>query len=199
MSKPFIDLNEPAPAAGATSFGQPPHLPGAPPPSPNGRVVHDNLGFSINKDGIWHYHGSPIQRKELVCLFASTLSRDSDGRYWLVTPAEMGPIDVEDAPLLAVELFVAGVGEEQTISLRTNVDEIVGIDERHPLHVERNLETGEAVPYLRLDKRLEARLTRAVYYDLVARAVEVDLDGRPGLGIWSSGCMFPLGWLDDIA
>lgn len=197
MSKPFRDEKASVPAAGPISHPDHIHLPGAPPPSPNGRTLYDNLGIRIDKDGVWHYHGSPIRRKELVCLFASALSRDETGRYWLVTPAEMGPIDVADAPLLAVEIYLAGEGDRQLISLRTNVDEIVTVDEQHPLHVERSPETGERIPYLRLDRGLEARLTRSVYYQLTALAIETDIDGRNCLGVWSNGRLFPFGWLDE--
>ncbi|MFO1119655.1 MAG: DUF1285 domain-containing protein [Rhodospirillales bacterium] len=174
-----------------------PHLPGVPPASPNGRVLYENLGISIDKDGIWHYHGSPIRRKELVCLFAHALSRDDDGRYWLVTATEMGPIDVADAPLLVVEMFVAGSGSEQTISLRTNVDEIVDVDERHPLYVMLDHETGKAIPYLRLDRRIEARVTRSVFYELVAIAAESEVEGRRCLAVRSAGHLFSLGNLDE--
>jgi len=162
-------------------------------------VLYEDLGIRIDKDGMWHYHGSPIRRKELVCVFASALSRDDAGRYWLVTPAEMGLIEVADAPLLVVEMYLAGEGDRQLISLRTNVDEIVGVDEQHPLHVERDRDTGEAIPYLRLDKRLEARLTRSVYYELAALAIKAEIDGRPCMGVWSSGRLFPLGWLDEAS
>ncbi len=53
---------------------------GAPPAAPAGRIVHADLGIRIDHDGVWYYHGSPIQRKELVCLFASALTVDEHGR-----------------------------------------------------------------------------------------------------------------------
>jgi uncharacterized protein len=198
MSKPFCDLHTFQPAAGPVFF-QDIDLPGAPPPSPNGRVLYENLGIRIDRDGTWHYHGSPIQRKELLCLFACALTRDAAGQHWLVTPAEMGPIEVEDAAFLAVEAFVAGAGEQQLISVRTNVDEIVTISNEHPLHLDAGPEDGELRLYVRLNKRLEAKLSRALYYDLVALGVEAESDGRPCLGVWSGGRLFPLGWLDEAS
>jgi len=36
-----------------------------------------NLPFLIRRDGTWLYRGSPINRKELVCLFASVLKRSA--------------------------------------------------------------------------------------------------------------------------
>jgi hypothetical protein len=197
MSKPFRDEKASVPAAGSTSFLQDIDLPGAPPPSPNGRILYDNLAIRIDREGIWHYQGSPIRRKDLVCLFASALRRDDTGRYWLVTPSEMGPIEVEDAPLLAVEVFQAGQRNRQILSLRTNVDEIVSVDAEHPLEVRRCPSTGDTIPYLRLDRRLEARVIRPVYYQLAALGVEAHVEGRPCLGVWSSGQLFPLGWLDE--
>jgi hypothetical protein len=109
----------------------------------------------------------------------------------------MGPIEVEDAPLLAVELYQAGEGDRQIISLRTNVDEVVGVDAEHPIEVRRCPSTRDTLPYLRLDRRLEARVIRPVYYQLAALAVEARIEGRPCLGVWSSGRLFSLGWLDE--
>ncbi len=149
------------------------------------------MGIRIDHEGVWHYHGSPIRRKELVCLFASALMRDRAGKHWLVTPAEMGPIDVDDAPFLAVEMFVGGKGTEQQISFRTNVDEIVTVGDEHPLLL-RDPGSGQAVPYVIVRRRLEARLMRAVYYDLVDLATEVEIDGRKQYAVWSGGRPFPL-------
>lgn len=150
----------------------------------------------IDRDGVWYYHGSAIRRKELVCLFASVLTRDEDGRYWLVTPNEIGLVRVEDAPFIAVEMFEAGSGREKMISLRTNVDEIVTINNEHSLHVVTNSETGEPSPYVRLREGIEARVARSVYYELVAQGVEEEIDGQLFFGVWSSGSFFALGKLE---
>src|SRR5689334_8754207 len=66
------------------------------------------LPFLIRRDGTWLYRGSPIARKELVCLFASVLKREADGSFSLETPAERGQIEVEDAPFVATELDWSG-------------------------------------------------------------------------------------------
>ena len=49
-----------------------------------------DIDMRIARDGTWHYKGSPIGRKELVCLFSSVLKREADGGYWLETPVERG-------------------------------------------------------------------------------------------------------------
>ncbi len=164
--------------------------------TPHERTVYDDLGIRIDRDGIWYYHGSPIRRKELLCLFASSLQRDAEGRYWLITPHEMGPIEVEDAPFIAVELFVGGQGCKQMLSFRTNVDEIITVDEQHPLWVVIDPVTHEPSPYVALPGRREARLTRAIFYELVALGEEREDSGRTHLGVWSSGQFFSLGSVD---
>ena len=98
-------------------------------------IDHGHYSIRIARDGSWYYHGSRIQRKPLVTLFSSVLCRDQEGVFWLVTPAEKGRIDVDDAPFVAVELSVQGTGRNQKLMVRTNIDEIVAIDADHPLRV----------------------------------------------------------------
>lgn len=162
-----------------------------------GNVDCGDLDIRIDRNGTWHYQGSPITRKEMVCLFAGILSRRADGSFWLTTPHEAGRIEVEDVPFLAVEMFTSGCGRVQVVSFRTNIDELVTVDEDHPLRIAYDPGTDEPVPYLLVRDGLEARLTRAVYYELVTRGVEEKVDGEPLYGIWSNGTFFPLGRLTD--
>jgi uncharacterized protein len=156
-----------------------------------------DFDIRIDRNGVWHYRGSPIARKEMVCLFASTLTRNDDGEYWMVTPTEMGRIEVEDVPFVAVELFSCGAGREQVVSFRTNVDEIVTVDDDHPFEVKTDPDTGEPRPYVQIRDRMHARLLRSVYYEVVALGLEEKIDGEAFYGIWSSGSFFVMGRLDD--
>ncbi len=147
----------------------------------------------IARDGTWFYHGSPIGRKPLVKLFASVLSRDEDGAYWLITPAEKGRIEVEDAPFLAVEVDAVGNGRAQSLRVRTNLDDEVTIDADHPIRVSHHAGTGEPSPYVLVRDRLEALIARPVFYQLVELGVEEVIDGDRLYGVWSEGCFFQLG------
>ena len=104
-------------------------------PPPRRPVECGDLPFLIRRDGTWLYRGSPIGRKELVCLFASVLKRDEEGEFWLETPAERGRIEVEDAPFLAVELDWTGCGRDQVLTFRTNVDELITAGPEHPIRI----------------------------------------------------------------
>ncbi|MFQ5959211.1 MAG: DUF1285 domain-containing protein [Alphaproteobacteria bacterium] len=159
-------------------------------------VLCGDLDMRIARDGTWFYHGSPIGRKPLVKLFASVLSRDEDGDYWLTTPAEKGRIVVDDAPFVAVELTAAGSGRAQSLRFRTNLDDEVTADADHPLRVSHDAESGEPTPYVLVRDRLEALIARAVFYQLVELGVADEVDGDRLYGVWSGGCFFPLGQLD---
>ncbi len=162
-----------------------------------GRAKRDCGDFDIRiaRDGSWHYKNSPIGRKELVCLFASVLRRDADGAYVLETPVERGVIAVEDAPFIAVELFWRNDGGHQVLSFRTNLDEMVTADAQHPIRIQLDPISREPRPYVMVRPGLEARINRAVFYELVALAEAESLDGRQVLGVWSQGVFFPI---DDV-
>jgi hypothetical protein len=161
-----------------------------------------DLPFVIKRDGTWLYRGSPIGRRELVCLFSSVLKREADGSYWLETPAERGRIEVEDVPWLAVQMDWTGVGAGQVLSFRTNVDQVVAAGPNHPITVRHDCLTCEPIPYIRIRDSeggppLEARISRAVYYELVALAVPGEVGGRKVLGVWSQHRFFSLGDLPN--
>ena len=169
-----------------------PHPAAAPARARRAPVDCGDLPFTIRRDGTWIYAGSPIGRKELVCLFASVLKREADGGFILETPAERGRIVVEDAPFVAVELDWTGAGRDQRLSFRTNVDQIVTAGPDHPIRVILDPRTAEPSPYVLVRPGkgapgLEARINRAVYYELVAAAAEESGTA----GVWSGGTFFP--------
>jgi hypothetical protein len=157
-----------------------------------------DLPFLIKRDGTWLYRGSPINRKELVCLFASVLKREEDGSFWLQTPAERGRIEVEDAPFVAVELQWSGEGRDQVLSFRTNVDQVITAGPKHPIRIAHDILTCEPTPYILVRPgaghlAIEARINRATYYELVALAEPHWIGARHVLGVWSQGQLFSLG------
>ena len=147
------------------------------------------IDIRIARDGTWFYHGSPIGRKPLVKLFASVLRRNSDGGYWLVTPAERVRIQVDDAPFVAVALTPEGEGKEAHLVFTTNVEDVITAGPRHPIRVAFDAATAEPAPYVTVRDGLEALISRPVYYELVERG-EIQGDR---FGVWSDGVFFSLG------
>lgn len=146
-------------------------------------------GFEILADGTWKHEGTRITRESLVKLFASILRKDEDGLTYLVTPVEKIRVDVEDAPFVAIRADRHGEDAAQTILFTTNVGDVVAADFAHPIRVAVDAETHAPRPYLLVRGRLEARILRAPFYELVEWA-----ERRDGtLGVWSGGVWWELG------
>lgn len=152
-----------------------------------------DIDMRIARDGTWFYLGTPIGRPALVRLFSTILRREPDGAYVLVTPVEKVGLKVEDVPFIAVRVDAEGKGRDQTLTFLTNVGDTTTAGPEHPLRVDYRGAAREPQPYIHVRGRLDARLSRAVFYELVGLAEEQTVDGRPVLGVWSAGQFFSLG------
>ena len=157
-----------------------------------------DLDMRIAADGTWFYLETPIGRPALVKLFASVLKREGD-RYFLVTPVEKCGIAVDDAPFLAVELHVrAAAIAARLLHFRTNVDDWVACGSGHELRFEPEPATGGLKPYLHVRRGLWAKVTRALFYDLVELGEEREIDSRRMFGVASDGDFFAMAPADRI-
>jgi hypothetical protein len=143
-----------------------------------------DIDMRIAADGTWFYLKTPIGRAPLVKLFASVLKREGD-KYFLVTPVEKCGIAIDDAPFLAVEMTVDDSGGDRVLNFRTNVDDWVRCGSGHPLRFEREERTGGLKPYLHVRRDLWAKVTRALFYDLVELGEEREIDGVGQFGVAS--------------
>lgn len=149
-----------------------------------------DLDMRIAADGTWFYLGTPIGRPALVRLFSTILKRE-DGKHFLVTPVEKVGIRVDDAPFLAVEMVKESDTSGPTLRFRTNVDDWVSCDAAHRLRFE-TAEDGGLMPYLHVRSDLWAKVTRALYYDLVDMGEERVVDGKAMFGVVSAGAFFAM-------
>jgi hypothetical protein len=156
-----------------------------------------DLDMRIAADGTWYYLGTPIGRPALVRLFSTILKRE-DGKHFLVTPVEKVGITVDDAPFLAVEMAkqtdAAGLTR---LRFRTNVDDWVGCDADHALRFETGAEDG-LMPYLHVRADLWAKVTRALYYDLVDMGEERVVDGKTMFGVASGAEFFAMADAEQV-
>ncbi|WP_298253995.1 DUF1285 domain-containing protein [Bradyrhizobium sp.] len=155
-----------------------------------------DLDMRISADGTWYYMGTPIGRPALVRLFSTILKRE-DGKHFLVTPVEKVGIRVDDAPFLAVEMIKEQGEQGQSLRFRTNVDDWVACDSAHPLRFEASADGG-LMPYLHVRADLWAKVTRALYYDLVDIGEERMVDGREMFGVTSSGTFFAMADAEEV-
>lgn len=151
-----------------------------------------DIDMEIRADGTWFYQGTPIGRKPLVRLFSTVLRKDGDGKTYLVTPVEKLGIRIEDAPFVAVEMDVSGEGDDQVMTFRTNVGDLVEAGPEHPLRFEIEEGSNGLKPYLHVRGRLEALLARPVMYELVSHGEDVEIDGQTMFAVRSRGTVFPI-------
>ncbi|ESY88728.1 DUF1285 domain-containing protein [Mesorhizobium australicum] len=157
-----------------------------------------DLDMEIKADGTWFYLGTPIGRMPLVQLFSSVLRKDADGRTYLVTPVEKVGIRVADAPFVAVEIDVSGEGEDQVITFRTNVGDVIEAGPERPLRFVDENGTGGLKPYVLVRGRLEALVARPVMYELVGHGEEIEIDGRTMFSVRSKNAVFPIMPADQL-
>jgi uncharacterized protein len=155
-----------------------------------------DLDMRIASDGTWFYMGTPIGRPALVRLFSTILKRE-DGKHFLVTPVEKVGIRVDDAPFLAVEMQKDGEGAGRMLRFRTNVDDWVECCSAHRLRFEMAADGG-LTPYLHVRSDLWAKVTRALYYDLVDMGEERMVDGQLMFGVTSAAEFFPMADAEQV-
>ena len=149
-----------------------------------------DIDMRIAADGTWYYQKTPIGRPALVKLFAGILRREGD-KYFLVTPVEKVGLVVEEVPFLAVELRVEHDERGHVLNFRTNVDDWVAAGPGHALRFEVTA-TGGLCPYLHVRRELWAKVTRALFYDLVELGDEREQNGKTMFGVVSSGEFFAM-------
>jgi hypothetical protein len=155
-----------------------------------------DLDMRIAGDGTWFYMGTPIGRPALVRLFSTILKREN-GKHFLVTPVEKVGIRVDDAPFMAVEMRIENDPRGRLLRFRTNVDDWVACEPGHGLRFERAADGG-LTPYLHVRADLWAKVTRALYYDLVDMGEERMIDGDDMFGVESGGEFFAMADAEQV-
>ena len=120
-----------------------------------------------------------------------------DGKYFLVTPVEKVGIRVDDAPFLAVEMREERDSFGRRLRFRTNVDDWVDCDAAHRLRFKAAADGG-LTPYLHVRADLWAKVTRALYYDLVDIGEERMVDGQRMFGVASAGEFFAMADAEQV-
>lgn len=136
----------------------------------------------IAADGTWFHEGGEVKRPAMVRAFASLLTKDNAGQYWLVMPFQKLSIEVEDAPFIATDV----IRRDDAIGFRINTDELVLAGPDNRLIARGNAETPSL--YLEVRRGLEARLNRSTYQQLA----EIALTQSDDWTVTSQGKTFSL-------
>lgn len=136
----------------------------------------------IAADGQWYHDGSAIARPAMVRAFSGLLTRDADGRYWLMSPFEKLAIEVEDACFIATD--VSRVNGD--LAFRLNTDDLVVAGPDNAIRASGDPE--QPAIYLHVRRGCEARLNRSTYEQLARIALEEGEDWT----VTSGGATFSL-------
>lgn len=125
-----------------------------------------DIDIKITKDGNWWHEGDEITRDKLKRLF-STILKQEDGSYYLITPVEKWRIQVEDLPFVVVLCELIDGPEGLHVSLLTSMGDEITLSATKCIE----LDSG-GVPRVEVRNGLYARLNRNVYYQLAEFVVE---------------------------
>jgi hypothetical protein len=78
--------------------------------------------------------------------------------------------------------------------LETTMEDEVAVGQTHPLRFADEAGTGGLKPYVLIRRNLEALVSRALFYDLVALG---SVEGE-WFGLWSSAMFFPMQKAADV-
>lgn len=118
----------------------------------------------IDKDGVWHYRGQVMFRKEIVNYFYQHLKQDPQGAYIIDLGEDCCYLEVEDAPFVVQSvqnLTSDSIEQSSSILIRLSDDTMEELDPS-------TLTIGEGnVMYCRVKNgAFRARFSRPGYYQL---------------------------------
>lgn len=145
------------------------------------------IDIRIDREGRWLFRNSPIERPEMVRLFASLMRREDDGEFVLDAPEQILHITVDDAPFVAID--GDELPDQSGWQFETNTGEKIIAGPEHPLLLRPSRDDGEHRLYVLVRDGLEALVHRNVFYRLAEQA-ESNADGV--VGIVSQGEFFAL-------
>lgn len=128
----------------------------------------EKTSISIDRDGVWRYGETPIERMNLVRLFYSALQQVDD-EYYIVTPVERVRVDVEDAPYCVYSFTERSAGE---FVLLLNDESSFILDETHPLRL-----NADGILYVLVRNGLEARFN-FTSFSSIGKYFDCDESGR---------------------
>ena len=122
------------------------------------------MDLLVKANGEWWHEGQLIKRQALVDLFSSVLWKEQ-GKFYLKTPVEQIEIQVEDEPLFINQVDRVEIGQQNYIQLTTTHQDIVIVDEEHPIFMREY--AGELRPYVHVRFGINALIQRAAFFHLI--------------------------------
>ena len=152
----------------------------------------EGVEMKIDREGNWFYQNSIIGRDKLKILFSRILKFE-DGNYYLVTPVEKVPVNVDLAPYMIVDYEVDS--DNKKIILKTNLDLSFPLDRDHKLTIKKI--GDEDIPFVYVRNNIQGFIARSVYYSLIEVALKQGNIHEDKLTLKSFDCLFNLGQITN--
>ena len=154
-----------------------------------------DIDLRIDREGRWLHESVEIKRSSMVKLFSSLLKVEN-GQYFLVTPNEKWQIQVDIAPFFIIDAQRMSRQGIQVIKVKTKTGEEVMLGRDNALIIHSKPPAEPLLPLVHIRDKLNALVSRAVYYQLVDWGCEQPVaEGKNKLVLESLNCQFLLGEL----
>ncbi|NRA19420.1 MAG: DUF1285 domain-containing protein [Oceanospirillaceae bacterium] len=134
-------------------------------------ALSGDIDISIDTQGVWRHCGDVFKRTAIPRMFARILCREGD-QYFLKTPHEKWRIKVADVPFYFIHLEQVPEGQDTQLRFVSITEDVVILDQADKLRVSVNEITGEPSHYLQVRDNMEGKISRNLYYQLVALAID---------------------------
>ncbi|HEV8458871.1 MAG TPA: hypothetical protein VGR44_11295 [Methylomirabilota bacterium] len=139
----------------------------------------------IDREGAWFHEDEEITHPGILGNLWGSLRVDAEGHFIRIGPARV-PVEVEDAPFVAVRVEPAGDGLALTLNDMS----------REPLAPESLAFKSGGIPYCRVKGgRFICRLSRAATYQLLQHVEQDEAGG--GATLVLGGARYPLSGLSE--
>jgi uncharacterized protein len=129
----------------------------------------------LDKDGRWFHEGIEITHQRTCSLFSRSLTKGSDGRYYVRVGKEYAPVDLEDKPFVIKSVTIVTDSEESCSMYRILLN-----DETEETLDPNTLTIGpDHVMYCTVKgSTVEARFLRSAYYQISAHVEYIETEDR---------------------
>ncbi|MFZ3115800.1 MAG: hypothetical protein WA133_13905 [Syntrophales bacterium] len=127
-------------------------------------------GIRVDKEGVWHYQGAAMFRKDIWQEFYRHLKQEESGRYLVELGEERAYVEVEDTPyVIKSASFACKEGGGEEVVYLDMPDDSREVLDPSSLHVGE----GNTLYGALAGRGIVARFSRAAYYQ-IAQHIEHD-------------------------
>ncbi len=130
------------------------------------------LPIRVDKEGVWHYRGARMFRKDILKLFFESLKRDELGRYLIEFEGDRCLIEVEDTPFVVKSVDRHSREDHENESIEILLSDFTS-EKLDPSTLRIGMDN---VLYCSIKEgKFEARFSRSAYYQ-IAEFIKYDED-----------------------